>query len=136
MKIINGIFIILFLLSAILQYNDPDPLLWMAIYSFGALLSLLAALGKDNLIWHYTALIIFLSYAVYLFFSPTGVVFWFNEKNAENIAETMSAQKPWIEETREFFGLIILSSASLLNLVFRRGELGLNKKYQKKICYQ
>ena len=31
-----------------------------------------------------------------------------NKHNAEDIAATMRAEKPWIEETREFFGLVIL----------------------------
>jgi hypothetical protein len=39
------------------------------------------------------------------FFGRDGVWDWMNKHNAEDIAATMKAEKPWIEETREFFGL-------------------------------
>ncbi len=37
MKIINAIMLIAFALSAILQYNDPDPYAWIAIYVMATL---------------------------------------------------------------------------------------------------
>jgi hypothetical protein len=40
--------------------------------------------------------------------------------NAENIAHTMKAETPWIEETREFFGLIILIAVLLMNYFYGR----------------
>ncbi len=39
-KILGGVFAILFLISAVLQYNDPDPLLWIAIYGMATLVTL------------------------------------------------------------------------------------------------
>jgi hypothetical protein len=36
---------VLFLVAAALQYNDPDPLRWMAIYGLAALACLLALAG-------------------------------------------------------------------------------------------
>jgi phage-related holin len=53
-------------------------------------------------------MIIYTGYAIYLFFAKDGVLDWISQHHAENIAETMKATKPWIEETREFFGLVIL----------------------------
>lgn len=117
MKIFNSIFAFLFLLSAIVQYNDPDPFLWIGLYGLGALICLLAIFGKDNFIWHYTGLIIYLSYATYLFFEPMGVLSWILDYQRENIAQEMAAGKPWIENTREFFGLLILSFALMMNLL-------------------
>ena len=35
--IANGIMAAMFLLSAVLQYNDPDPLRWIALYAAAAL---------------------------------------------------------------------------------------------------
>lgn len=120
MKFLNAFFVIIFLISAGLQYNDPDPLLWMGIYGYGALVCLLAIFGKDNKILHYVGILIFLAYALYLFFIPDGVLSWLTEHGAENITGSMSNEKPWIEYTREFFGLLILSFALLLNLIFRK----------------
>jgi hypothetical protein len=45
---------------------------------------------------------------------------WAEEHHAENIAQSMKATKPWIEETREFFGLLILISVLCVNMVWLR----------------
>ena len=39
-------FAVLFLLAALLQWNDPDPAIWMAGYGLAAALSALAAIGR------------------------------------------------------------------------------------------
>lgn len=46
LRLFNYLFAFLFLVSAGLQYNDPDPYLWMPIYLFGAVLCFLAARGR------------------------------------------------------------------------------------------
>jgi hypothetical protein len=35
--------------------------------------------------------------------------------DAANIAATMKAEKPWIEESREFFGLVIILIVLFVN---------------------
>lgn len=122
MKLLNAFFVIIFSISAVIQYNDPDPLLWIAIYGYGALVCLLAIFRKDNRMLHYAGIVLFLSYALYLFFIPDGVVSWITRHGAENITGSMSDEKPWVESTREFFGLLILSFALLLNLIFRKNK--------------
>jgi hypothetical protein len=37
---------LVFALAAFVQWNDPDPLLWFALYALAALLSLAAAAGQ------------------------------------------------------------------------------------------
>ncbi|RYY15707.1 MAG: hypothetical protein EOO04_28200 [Chitinophagaceae bacterium] len=56
-------------------------------------------------------------YALLLFFEKDGVLSWLTTHNAENIAGSMKASKPWIEDTREFFGLAILITVFSINLV-------------------
>ena len=56
----------------------------------------------------------------YLFFADEGVLDWIGKHNSGNIAETMKATKPWIEQTREFFGLLIIIISLLLNYYFSR----------------
>jgi len=46
MRIASGVFTAVFLLSAAVQWNDPDPLPWIAGYLLAAGLSLAAALGR------------------------------------------------------------------------------------------
>ena len=45
-KSLGFLFAILFLISAILQYNDPDPLLWMIIWAGAGVIALAVALDK------------------------------------------------------------------------------------------
>lgn len=108
MKIFNLLFCFLFIFSAALQYNDPDPYVWMPIYLYGAALCWLAFKNKYYPQACIIGIITYAGYALYLFFAKDGVLDWIKQHNAENIAETMKATKPWIEETREFFGLVIL----------------------------
>ena len=108
MKFFNIFFCFLFVFSAALQYNDPDPYVWMPIYLYGAILCLLASREKYYPGAYLAGIMVYLGYAVYLFFAEDGVLDWIQKHNAESITETMKATKPWIEETREFFGLFIL----------------------------
>jgi hypothetical protein len=45
---------------------------------------------------------------------------WMTKHNAEDIAATMKAEKPWIEDTREFFGLLILIIVLAINYFYAR----------------
>ncbi len=125
MKTINLLFIVVFVLSAALQYNDPDPYAWMPIYLYGAFLCYQAMRKKYNPVFYIIGFVIYISYAAYLLVTRDGVLSWANEHDAENIAASMQATKPWIEDTREFFGLLILIFALLINMIWLKK---MNKK--------
>ncbi|HRO69534.1 MAG TPA: transmembrane 220 family protein [Chitinophagaceae bacterium] len=120
MKIFNILFCIVFIISAVLQYNDPDPWVWIPIYLYGAILCWLAFRNKFYPSAYIIGIIGFTVYASYFFFTENGVLDWIQEHNAENIAASMKATKPWIEDTREFFGLLILILALLVNLLYAK----------------
>ena len=120
MKIFNLTFCLLFIFSAALQYNDPDPYVWMPIYMYGAVLCWLAFRNKFYPKAYLIGIIIYFIYAVGLFFWKNGVWDWMTQHNAEDIAATMKAEKPWIEETREFFGLVILIVVLAANYFYAR----------------
>jgi hypothetical protein len=61
-------------------------------------------------------------YAVYLLLDKNGVLSWANEHAAESLVTSMKAEKPWIEETREFGGLLILIAVFAVNL-FKAPEM-------------
>ncbi len=46
MRWLDGLFVLLFLLAVVVQYNDPDPLVWMAGYGVAMGLSLAAWFGR------------------------------------------------------------------------------------------
>ena len=48
MKLFNYLFVLIFISFAAVQYNDPDPYLWIPIYLYPAALCFLAASEKFN----------------------------------------------------------------------------------------
>ena len=123
MKVFNLFFCLLFVFSAALQYNDPDPYIWMPIYLYGAVLCWFAFRNKFYPKAYLVGIIIYAVYAIGLFFWKNGVLDWAIEHNAEDIAATMKAEKPWIEETREFFGLLLLIIALLVDYFYSKRKL-------------
>jgi hypothetical protein len=95
---------------AIVQYNDPDPVLWIAVYAAGAAMAGLAAAGR-----YYTPALLLLG-AVILFWMGTlahGVGDFFAQGDPGLLVTGMSPERPYVELTREFLGLgIILASCS------------------------
>ena len=120
MKAFNIIFCLLFIFFAALQYNDPDPYIWIPIYMYGAVLCWLAFRNKFYPKAYIFGIILYSLYAIGLFFWKDGVLDWINKHNAEDIAATMKAEKPWVEETREFFGLVILIVVLAIDFFYAR----------------
>ncbi len=118
MKIFNIVFVILFVFSAGLQYNDPDPYLWIPIYLYGAVLCWLAFKNKYYPVAYLTGIFMYAVYAAILFFEKDGVLDWYKNHNSENLVQTMKATKPWIEATREFLGLLILIIVLFVNYFY------------------
>ncbi|HPZ86553.1 MAG TPA: transmembrane 220 family protein, partial [Flavihumibacter sp.] len=109
-----------FVISAALQYNDPDPYIWAPIYLYGAYICYQSARGIFKPGLYIAGWLVYGGYAAYLFFDKFGVLSWINQHHAESIVRTMQADKPWIEETREFGGLLILIIALAINWVWWR----------------
>jgi Transmembrane family 220, helix len=120
MRILNYSFAVIFVIFAALQYNDPDPWLWGPIYLYAAALCWQGAKGKYYPRLYWLGLLGYGIYAAILFFDKDGVISWATEHHQESIVQTMKAEKPWIEETREFGGLLIASAALIWNLVASR----------------
>jgi hypothetical protein len=120
MKIFNLIFCLLFIFSAVLQYNDPDPYIWMPIYLYGAALCWLAFRNEFYPKAYIAGIVIYIGYASYLFIEKDGVADWYSKYDSESLVQTMKATKPWIENTREFGGLLLLILALLVNFIYYR----------------
>ena len=118
MKIFNMAFIVIFIIFAALQYNDPDPYIWMPIYLYAAFLCYQAIKHTYNKALYIFGLIAYTGYGIWLFFDKFGVLDWAEEHHSESIVENMKATKPWIEETREFFGLMIVIAVLLINMIW------------------
>ncbi len=120
MRIFNLVFYILFVLFAVLQYNDPDPYLWIPIYLYAAMLCWLAFKRQFFPKAYLFGIAAYLIYAIYLIFTKNGVIDWYQQHDAENLVQTMKAEKPWIEDTREFGGLLILILVLAINYFYSK----------------
>ena len=109
----------LFIVFAALQYNDPDPFLWMMLYFYAAYLCINRFRGKYQPRGYAVALMVYVVYASFLFFDKDGVLSWVRDHQAESLVTTMKAEKPWIEESREFGGLLILIITMTINWKIR-----------------
>lgn len=117
MKHVNRLLSACFLLFAALQVNDPDPWLWIPIYLYAAGLCLFSSLGHVFPKALIAGILYCCLHASWLFITRDGVVSWAKDHHAENLVQTMKAAKPWIENTREFGGLLIVMLALGLNLI-------------------
>ena len=113
--ILNSIFFLSFLAFAYVNLNDSDWWLWVSIYLVAALCCGLAIFQNYFPKTYLAVISFYLIYAVQLFFTKDGVRDWIMKYNKPSIVESMKATKPYIEKTREFFGLLIVSTALAIN---------------------
>lgn len=117
-KLIKILLLILFAVFAAVQWNDPDPLFWIVIYGITAALLLAHLLGyKSRLL---LGLLIIAGVAL-SFTYIGGVVDYFAADDLGAITEKMHYDRPYIELTREFFGLWMAIGA-LIFLFFTPAE--------------
>src|SRR5687767_4389323 len=105
MRIFNFVLAVMFLVFAFLQVNDPDPLLWILIYGIMAVTCILAAFGIYKMKFLVAIAVLFAAYSAIYF---PGVLEWLGTQNKGDLfSEEMKASHPYIEEAREFLGLMI-----------------------------
>jgi hypothetical protein len=122
-KIFNLIFAVLFLICAGLQWNDPDPYLWMPLYLLSALSCAYAFKQINAFRLNIFNIAVYSAYAVYLFVAQDGVISWAIDHNFDSLTHSMLASAPWIENTREFGGLFIMLVVCSINLYVSRQQL-------------
>ena len=103
MKVLNIVLAILFVLFAAVQYNDPDPWGWAALYLLVAVACGMAAFGKFN------KFVVILGLGVSIIWMLTllpDFIHWV-QMGMPTIVATMKAEAPHVELTREFLGLLV-----------------------------
>lgn len=93
-----------FILFAILQFNDPDPVFWTSIYGVVALVSFLHVIKRPN---KQLALVVMIGIALIALFYIPGFLQWMSASDKSALFGKMVQDKPYIEETREFIGLLM-----------------------------
>ncbi|MEQ8471065.1 MAG: transmembrane 220 family protein [Marinoscillum sp.] len=109
-KMINYTIAILFVLFAAVQYNDPDPMLWILIYGVVALVAVLQVyFNRVNFRPLIVTLIVIL--LLYSFSYIPSFLDFMSSGNKSDLVGKMKAEDPWIEGTRELGGLLIAIAA-------------------------
>jgi hypothetical protein len=118
MRILNFILAAMFLVFAFVQINDPDPVVWILIYGAMAVICILA-------IFRFYPMKVLLAMTValigYSFFYLPGVLEWMQKDNKALLFDDIAKmQYPYIEEAREFLGLLICVTVLIFHLVSGR----------------
>jgi hypothetical protein len=118
MRALNVLMAVLFFLSAALQYNDPDPIGWICIYSAAAIVSLWAAIRRVPLQIPAVVGAVALVWALTLLPRLVGKpIIWSQVFGAIEMANTV------VEEVRETGGLLIITIwMAILSFYSSRGK--------------
>jgi len=103
MKILNYVMAAAFLFSAVVQYNDPDPFVWMLIYGLACAACALAIMGRLNWVFPAAVGITALAWAVTL---APGVV---GKVGFGELFEAFEMKDERVEVAREMGGLLIVA---------------------------
>ena len=101
-ELVNRIVALLFLVSAAIQYNDPDPWLWVAIYGSAAAACLVWERNRRT--WPFAALVGLVALVWGGMLTPVLADFRFGD-----LFRSMKAKTPAIELSRELLGLLIIA---------------------------
>ena len=105
MRVLNYLFAAMFFAMAGLQFNDPDPVYWVAVYGGAALVALSKALGRYSEFW---AAVTIGGVVAGLIFAVPGVLNFVDFGSIDELFGDMTASKPYVESTREFAALMIV----------------------------
>ena len=103
-KILHFLFSATLLVFASLQFNDPDPIVWVSFYAICALVPTLLLFNRFYRAIFWLAVT---ACAAQLILSAPGAYQYFLHMAQEPLMQGMNAEKPYIEECREFLGALI-----------------------------
>jgi hypothetical protein len=103
MKALNILMAAAFLFSVIVQYNDPDPLIWMAIYGLAFAACVLSIIGRLHWAFPATLAVIALGWAISMAPQVLGHV------RFSELFEAFEMKDARVEVARELGGLLIVA---------------------------
>lgn len=104
---VHLILFVIFLSFALVQWNDSDFIIWMPVYLS---LSAVALLAYNGRFYKNAYLVIAAILGLWMASYIPHMLDWVDD-GMPDIAGSMKAESPYIELTREFFGLLICFAA-------------------------
>jgi transmembrane protein TMEM220 len=118
MKIVNLVLAVMFLLFAFVQINDPDPVVWILIYGAMAVTCVLAAFHHYSKAFKIAMAILMVAYLAYSLVYIPGFMEWLAQPDRSVLFDDIAKmQHLYIEEAREFLGLMICVVVLIVQLV-------------------
>lgn len=115
MRVFNFLLALMFLVFAFLQVNDPDPVIWILLYGAMSVVCVMAIFESYN---RKLLVALMMLYSVYCYFLWPGVSEWLQQEDRSVLFDdVMKMDLPYIEESREFLGLVISMVVVLFYLV-------------------
>ncbi len=109
------LFAILFLGFAFVQVNDPDPVLWILIYGATSVACMMAAFRYYQKVF---LIFLTLSFSIYLITLFPGWKEWYFSSDRSLLFDDLAKmQYDYIEEAREFLGLLICTVCLIVFLI-------------------
>src|SRR5881394_3109931 len=102
-KVLNYLMTAAFLFSVAVQYNDPDPVRWMAIYGAAAVVCVLAIMGRER--WPLPAAIGLIALIWALTLAPDVI----GKVRFGELFEAFEMKDERVEVAREMGGLLIVA---------------------------
>ena len=109
---------LMFLAFTVVQFNDPDPVLWIAIY--GAMM-VICALAAFNMYYSKVMLVLMAGYIIYMALLLPGFKDWLQSPDRSLLFDDIAKmQYHYIEESREFLGLLICEVVLVVYILIAR----------------
>jgi hypothetical protein len=116
-QLIAALFSLTLFAFSSLQFNDPDPYIWVPFYVICALVPGLVVFKKFS--WILLGLAV-AGCMVEITTSAPGAYMYYLHRMEEPLMQAMNPQKPYIEEAREFLGALIALTMVMLSIPMAR----------------
>ncbi len=112
MKVVHFIVSAILVSFAVVQWNDPDPLIWILMYLAIATIPLLRGMKKlSRWLPSVMTVTLFLAFAL----SVPDIIAWMKD-GFPSIYDEMKAESPYIESVREALGIGVCLLVSVIYL--------------------
>jgi hypothetical protein len=116
LRALTWLMLLLYVFGAVVQYNDPDPVRWMAIYAAAAVTCVLALRGRMPRWLPAVVALVAIAWSATLLPGVIGKV------SPGEMVEAFEMKSERVEVAREGYGLAIIAVWMIVLFVWGRGR--------------